>query len=110
MFPLCSGLDFHAFCVSFTRPKGQDKALLVGGRAWLPQRTGFAGEHCVQVFAGVGIVRLDSQSFKELPNCLLVAAFEVKGVPKVVVGEGEIRFQADGFLVLADRLLGLAFP
>ena len=32
-----------------------------------------------------------------------------QGDAKVVVGLGVIRFQADGFLILADRLVSLAF-
>ena len=35
--------------------------------------------------------------------------FADEGDAEVVVGLGVIRFQADGFLVLADRLVDLAF-
>ena len=38
-----------------------------------------------------------------------ILAFLVEGDAEVVVGEGVIRFEADGFLELADRLVDLAF-
>ena len=73
------------------------------------ERIGLGGEHELQVLAGVGIVRLESQGFLELADRLVGLAFPAEGDAEVVVGLGVIRFQADGFLELADRLVGLAF-
>ena len=71
---------------------------------------GLGGERGVQVLAGVGIVRLESQGFLELADGLVGLAFPAEGDAEVVVGLGVIRFEAEGFLVLADRLVDLAFP
>ena len=80
------------------------------GVAWLFRGTGLGPEHCVEVSAGVGIVGLESQRLLELANRLLVAAFAAEGDAEVIVCIRVSRFQMKGFLVLADRLVNLAFP
>jgi hypothetical protein len=45
----------------------------------------------------------------ELANRLASAALHVQGQAQVIMDEGVVRSQADGFLVLADRLVELAF-
>ena len=67
---------------------------------------GLGGERGVQVFAGAGEVRLESEGFMELPDRLVGAAFQAEGKAEVEVGLDVIGFQADGFLELADRLVG----
>ena len=94
----CFRLSVFCFCPS-----------AVGGGAGRLRRIGLGSKRPIQVVAGVGIVRLESQGFLELADRLVDLAFLAEGDAEVVVGLGVIRFQADGFLVLADRLVGLAF-
>ena len=51
------------------------------------------------------MIRSQTDGFLELADRLVNLAFPVEGVAEVVVGVGEIGFQAKGFLVLADRLV-----
>ena len=57
---------------------------------------GLGGEHDVQVLAGVGIVRLESQGFLELADRLVGLAFLDEGDAQVVVGLGVIRASGAG--------------
>ena len=81
-----------------------------GGSAGAPApRNELGGERDIQVLAGLGIIRLESQGFLELADRLVGSAFLGEGDAEVVVGLGVIRFQAEGFLELADGLVDLAF-
>ena len=73
------------------------------------RRIALGAEHVVQVPAGVGIVRLYSQGFLELADCLVHLALLAEGDAEVIMDAGVIRCEAEDLLVLADCLVQLAF-
>ena len=74
------------------------------------RRTSLGGERGVQVFAGVGIVRLESQGFLELADRLAGAALLVEGGAEIIVSFGVVGSQAQGLLEVADSLVDLPSP
>ena len=62
--------------------------------AGLPGGISLGAEQDVQILAGVGVVRLESQSFLELANCLSGAALLVQDRTQVIVGFGVVGLQA----------------
>jgi hypothetical protein len=73
-------------------------------------RSGWGSKHNAKVPASITIVRLESQGFPELADSLSGAALLVERGAQVVVELGALRFQAEGFLVLSNRLVLLAYP
>ncbi len=70
---------------------------------------GLGGKHGVQVLAGLGIARLESQGFLELMDRLVRLAFPDEGQAQVVVGLGVVGLRFQGGFNAADGFFDLAF-
>ena len=69
----------------------------------------FLSRAYAEVVMGVGVIRFQAEASWYWRIASSISPFLPRATPRLLWCVGVIRFEADGFLVLADGLVGLAF-